>query len=325
MDSQLIRNHVGITDSQASKRYHDLPMVLEFAQPFEGVVIRYERFTPSGSMTFPFYKKGIPCFEFVYGLSAEALFSVSVNGRDRIDTAMRSGTSGALFNREINGICEINSQIPVQVFYVYITPERLISFLGQDNRRVVEKMISKVSSYAGGYAVTNPIQPAVEVIIHQIINRKFCETADPLFIQAKIMELLAHEVERYCGVPDRDCCLQPNDIARLQMAKNLMMKNMSAPPTLRELARLVGLNQKKIKQGFRELFDTTVFGFLRQYRMEQARLMFEKDLSSVSEVAGAVGYTNVSHFGVAFKNHYGVLPGEYKKSLKKKFLLNSSK
>lgn len=325
VDSHLIQTHMGITDSRALKVYNDFPMVLDFVQPFEDVVMRFERFTPSETISVPFYKKGIPCLEFVYALSAEAFFSVSENGGARTDKVMRSGTSGALFNREISGICEINSSVPVQVLYVYITPEKFIALLGQDNRRVVEKLINKVNSKTKGFAATSPIQPAVEVIVHQIINRRFCEAADPLFLQAKIMELLAQEVEIFCGLPDRDCCLQPNDIARLQMAKNVMMKNMSEPPTLRELARLVGLNQKKIKQGFRELFDTTVFGFLRQYRMEQARLMFEKDLSSVSEVAGAVGYTNVSHFGAAFKSHHGVLPGEYKRSLKKKFLLNSSK
>lgn len=325
VNPRLIQNHMRITDSHAVKKYNDLQMVHDFCQPFEGVVMRHERFTPSRSMSVPFHKKGIPCIEFSYILSAEANFSIYGGGGTRIDTEVRSGTCGALFNQEISGICETSSLVPVQAFHVYIAPEKITSLLGQDNQRVVEKMITKLNSRGNVFAAPYPIRPAVEVIIHQIINRRFCEAADPLFVRAKIMELLAHEVERYCGPLDKDYCLQPDDIARLQMAKKVMMENMATPPTLRELARLVGLNQKKIKQGFHELFNTTVFGFLRRYRMEQAKLLFEKDMASVSEVANAVGYTNVSHFGVTFKSHHGVLPGEYKKSLKKKFLFNRNR
>ena len=79
------------------------------------------------------------------------------------------------------------------------------------------------------------------------------------------------------------------------------------------LARQVGLNDYKLKLGFRQMLGTTVFGYLHQCRMEQARhLLATKDVT-VTEVVRAVGYSNRGHFAAAFKRKYGVTPREFGK------------
>ena len=47
-------------------------------------------------------------------------------------------------------------------------------------------------------------------------------------------------------------------------------------------------NEFKLKKGFRECFNTTVFGYLREKRMERAGELLQQNKSSVIEVANAV-------------------------------------
>lgn len=54
-------------------------------------------------------------------------------------------------------------------------------------------------------------------------------------------------------------------------------KNFDNPPTLSDLAQQVRLSNRKLEQGFHQVFNTTVFGYLRQYRLKIAgELLREK-------------------------------------------------
>jgi AraC family transcriptional regulator, transcriptional activator of the genes for pyochelin and ferripyochelin receptors len=87
-----------------------------------------------------------------------------------------------------------------------------------------------------------------------------------------------------------------------------LLQDLENPPSLLELAKLVGLNDYKLKSGFRHVFGTTVFGYLHQQRMQQAyRLLTTSDLT-VTEVANQVGYTSLSAFSTAFKKFFGISP-----------------
>jgi AraC family transcriptional regulator, transcriptional activator of the genes for pyochelin and ferripyochelin receptors len=86
---------------------------------------------------------------------------------------------------------------------------------------------------------------------------------------------------------------------------------MDEPPSLLTLARQVGLNDFKLKRGFRQVFGTTVFGYLHEHRMERARQLLEERRLNVTAVACTVGYANPSHFAGAFKRKFGVNPSAY--------------
>lgn len=108
-----------------------------------------------------------------------------------------------------------------------------------------------------------------------------------------------------------DGVLRASDIDPIHLAKEILQRRMDDPPSLLELARLAGLNDRKLKQGFRQVFGTTVFGYLHDYRLEQARQLLSTDTMSVAEVAYAVGFSNRSYFAIAFRRKFGVNPSEY--------------
>jgi AraC-like DNA-binding protein len=100
-----------------------------------------------------------------------------------------------------------------------------------------------------------------------------------------------------------------NELDLVREARGILVDRMADPPNLAELARMVGLNELKLKAGFHKLWSTTVFGLLRRERMLAARELLTRDECNVSEAAFRVGYTNISHFARAFRAEFGVTPG----------------
>jgi AraC family transcriptional regulator, transcriptional activator of the genes for pyochelin and ferripyochelin receptors len=85
---------------------------------------------------------------------------------------------------------------------------------------------------------------------------------------------------------------------------------MDNPPSVYELARMVGVNETKLRLGFKQVFKTTIYDYLRKIRMQEAKiLILDKELT-VSEAGLTVGYSNLSHFARAFKQEFGMNPSE---------------
>ncbi|MCB0427894.1 MAG: helix-turn-helix transcriptional regulator, partial [Mangrovimonas sp.] len=77
----------------------------------------------------------------------------------------------------------------------------------------------------------------------------------------------------------------------------------------------VGLSLKKLKEGFRQVYGNSVYGFLFDYKMEVSRKMLESQRFNVNEVGLKIGYSTASHFIAAFKKKFGVTPKKYLQSL----------
>ncbi len=133
-----------------------------------------------------------------------------------------------------------------------------------------------------------------------------------IYLEAKILELLSLQLvnlENNQDVPEN---FSREDVSRLNEAKQIVAQNLQTPCSLIELARKTGLNDFKLKRGFKTLFGTTVFGYLAELRMETGFQLL-KEGKSVNEVAEAVGYKNSQHFTVAFKKKFGMLPSQVAK------------
>ncbi|MEA5574048.1 AraC family transcriptional regulator [Calothrix sp. UHCC 0171] len=161
------------------------------------------------------------------------------------------------------------------------------------------------------------VTPAMQLITQQIINCPYQSLTKQMYLQSKVLELFVLHLEQL--QPDKktqfnDNKLKQEDIERIHQAKNILLTRCHNPPSLLELSREVGLNDFKLKIGFRHCFGTTVFGYLHQHRMEQAKQLLEQGNLTITGVARAVGYANRSHFAAAFKRKFGVNPSIYSHS-----------
>ena len=71
----------------------------------------------------------------------------------------------------------------------------------------------------------------------------------------------------------------------------------------------------KLKEGFKQLYGDTVYAYLLDHKMEEARRMLEERQYNVNEVGLKLGYSTASHFIAAFKKKFGTTPKKYLMSL----------
>ena len=102
---------------------------------------------------------------------------------------------------------------------------------------------------------------------------------------------------------------------KIRNAKEIILQNFSEPPSLVELSSRVEIGLNKLKEGFKELYGDTVYGYLLTHKMEEARRMLDSGKYNVNEVGLKVGYSTASHFIAAFKKKFGITPKKYLLSL----------
>ena len=56
------------------------------------------------------------------------------------------------------------------------------------------------------------------------------------------------------------------NVRKIRKAKEIILNHMTEPPTLKDLAVEIGLNVKKLKEGFKQIYGDTVYGYLLDYK-----------------------------------------------------------
>lgn len=164
------------------------------------------------------------------------------------------------------------------------------------------------------YLAPTAITPTMQMTLQQILHCPYEGITKKIYLQGKVFELLALQLEPLLkqNKPKSDR-LKPKDIDRIHHAKEILLARLENPPSLLELARAVGLNDYKLKIGFHQVFGTTVFGYLHNYRLERSRQLLEAGDLTVTEVTRAIGFANRSYFATAFKRKFGVNPNDYRR------------
>ena len=161
------------------------------------------------------------------------------------------------------------------------------------------------------------IKPSVIVALQQIINSNINNSLKELYIKGKVYELLSLHFQKEENVNSEYCpfLVDEQNVLKIRNAKEIIINKMTDPPSLQKLANEIGLNIKKLKEGFKQIYGTTVYGFLLDYKMEHARKLLESNQYNVNEVGIKVGYSTASHFIAAFKKKFGITPKQYVMSL----------
>ncbi|MGF1674759.1 MAG: helix-turn-helix transcriptional regulator [Rivularia sp. (in: cyanobacteria)] len=215
--------------------------------------------------------------------------------------------------------CQTSSKQQILYVNVHMQPELFYSFFG-DNISDIRKELNyllgneKEDYY---YNSTGKTTAQMQVAVQQILQCPYEKITKRIFLESKVLELMALLIEQ-THQPKSPKTGSHNfnseDLERLHYAKEILQHSFENPPSLLELAHQVGLNDYKLKLGFRQVFQTTVFGYLQTYRMELAKELLAAKTMSVQQVARKVGYAHAGYFSAAFKQKYGINPKSYQKN-----------
>ncbi|MFY0629207.1 MAG: helix-turn-helix transcriptional regulator [Flavobacteriaceae bacterium] len=195
--------------------------------------------------------------------------------------------------------------IPIEKFHSLFSKEAgYIPFLSEENSN--KKYYDDVE-----------IKPTVLIVLQQIINSSINSSIRDLYIKGKIYELLSLHFQQDEAALGEYCpfLVDEQNVIKIRKAKDIIIANIAEPPSLQELANQIGLNIKKLKEGFKQIYGDTVYSFLFDYKMEHARRLLETNQHNVNEVGLKVGYSTASHFIAAFKKKFGTTPKKYVMSL----------
>ncbi|SFC55182.1 Signal transduction histidine kinase [Parapedobacter composti] len=106
--------------------------------------------------------------------------------------------------------------------------------------------------------------------------------------------------------------LKSADEKLMEKVHRIIEENLNNPRlSVEMIATEIGISRVHLHRKLKELTNLTTRDLIRNIRLNQAADLIGKKNLTVSEVAYAVGYSDVNHFSVSFKQLYGVPPTDY--------------
>ncbi|MEM0939183.1 MAG: AraC family transcriptional regulator [Bacteroidota bacterium] len=216
---------------------------------------------------------------------------------------------------EPGGCLHYEAETVTENLEIILTPAYFARFNNQECRiisrftQAIEKQEPLHMPYNG------KIDPLMKNTIRQLLQNPFQGSVRRLLVESKVLELFAAQLESFIGLLS---CHERNhssnkDYEKLHYAKRLLEERLQNPPTIYELSRLVGLNEFKLKKGFKTVFGNTIFGYLTEYRLGFAKQFLLDTNKTIADISDMIGYSQQQHFSTAFKRKYGVTPSDLRK------------
>ncbi len=159
--------------------------------------------------------------------------------------------------------------------------------------------------------------PSTTQVLRSILRTDYEGLVLSTFLESKILELLSLMWSQYSDdqkPSHKQKVIRESDAKALLAARQYVLEHLPSPLSISDLSRKVGINEFKLKTGYKQLFNTTVYQHIQSERLNQAKLLLEEGKWDVGEVAEKVGYSNKSHFAARFKEKFGILPKQFQKN-----------
>lgn len=99
-----------------------------------------------------------------------------------------------------------------------------------------------------------------------------------------------------------------SQVITVRAMHDAMIQDLSHHYTLAELSRQFGIAQTSMKLCFKAVYGSSIYQYMKSYRMQTARVLLQDTSHSVTEIAAALGYDNPSKFSEAFKKNTAPAP-----------------
>jgi len=107
---------------------------------------------------------------------------------------------------------------------------------------------------------------------------------------------------------------RPSEAAVIQKLYDYILNNLEEPlPSTKKLSKMFGINEFRLKDGFRHFFNTSIYQFYTEERLKKAHLLILETSIPLKEIAFISGYNYYINFYKAFKKRFGYSPSELKR------------
>lgn len=196
-------------------------------------------------------------------------------------------------------------------FMIQFSKETFLA-ISKDGNESLKQFADKIASgIPAAFSDSNSnISLPLRICINSILNCGFSGGSKRLFLFSKTIELLVLQAESFNTVENQKSGYIKHDYDKEQIifARDYLEKNIGSPPSLTDLAKIAGINEYKLKRGFKEVFNQTAFSYLSDLRLETAKNDLLDGKKQATEIAIELGYCSLQHFSNAFKKKFGIPP-----------------
>ena len=193
---------------------------------------------------------------------------------------------------------------------LFVKPETLHALVEESEITLCGDAVRLITDPDGGPAfVRGRTTAAMRLAAEQLLRCSMAGSLRRMYLEAKAAELVALKVQALAEErTPQDLRLSCTDRAHIREARDIVLAEVVDPPGIAELAMRVGLSATRLKAGYKAIYHTTVFGFVRWVRLDRALDLLRTGEVNVTEAATGVGYSSLSAFSAAFRRHHGFLP-----------------
>lgn len=136
------------------------------------------------------------------------------------------------------------------------------------------------------------------------------------YLKIKILELLLFlSTQEITAVGGERRYFYKTQVDKVKAMKTFLAQDLTRHYTLEQLSEQFEFPLTSMKLCFKGVYGTSVYAYMKAYRMNAAALMLRQSDSNIVEIANRVGYDNASKFSAAFKSVMGMTPTAYRKSV----------
>jgi AraC-like DNA-binding protein len=256
-----------------------------------------------------------PLLEFVYCLSGLSSSEIKTNEGEIINFDFNKTNCVIFYFPRSKGKINVYSNESLNILSLHIAPDFLNDFIDEQFDGIPDDLKKLLSNKIMKSFFKNSIMTSeMFEIAHDIVKCEFEGFTKKMFVEGKALELMTRHIELLTkeNTKKEGIGLRSNELEKIKEIKQKIDDNIAHNHSLYELARSVGFNHSKLNAGFKQLYNTTVFSYIRNQRLELSkRKLIETELS-VSEIAYLMGYSSPSHFTREFSRAFDLTPKQYR-------------
>ena len=155
-----------------------------------------------------------------------------------------------------------------------------------------------------------PSSPALAEVAARMLNNPYRDVLGDLYLESCALAQVA-EIARLANERAGTRCppsLTRRQCDRVQRARELLDQRITDPPTMLDLSKQVGINATSLRAEFQQAYGTSVFGYVREQRLQLARALLKSEDLPVSAIGYRVGFGNPGAFATAYRRRFGQSP-----------------
>jgi AraC-like DNA-binding protein len=172
---------------------------------------------------------------------------------------------------------------------------------------------SILQSAGGPPTLTWPITFKYRLLLHDFLAAIVQHPFRELFTIRNISILVEYLLQQFFVMEKlgKEGSLSTQDAHSLsRVEQHLCVHYRKEFPGIEKLSRISAMSPTSLKTKFKKYYGETLFGYYQKNKLEHARKLLDNKIP-VKVVATEIGYSNPSHFTLAFKKEYGFSPWHY--------------